>query len=124
MITSRLTDNLCNSSAAKTDLTPFIRVTVHNINIVNRQNVVNVCIYVCLTHSLPQPAKFPVSKVQTYTHANCIYGGPVTNIPSILCILIVVLSGAHTKGGKQALMISTLTLLLVAFRVTARQAWQ
>ena len=52
-----------------------------------------------LTPSLPEPVKFPVSKVQTYRHANCIFDGPVPNILSVLCILIVVLLGALAKGG-------------------------
>ena len=55
--------------------------------------------YVCLTPSLHQRVKFPVSKVQTYTHATCIFDGPVPNILSILCILIGVLSDAHAQVG-------------------------
>ena len=45
---------------------------------------------------------------------------------SILSILITLFLRGHAKGGGGggALMVSNLTLLLVVFRVTARQAWQ
>ena len=33
----------------------------------------------------------------TYTPANMIFGGPITNVLSVLCILIEVLSRAHDK---------------------------
>ena len=35
-----------------------------------------------------------------------------------------ILSRAHAQGGKKDLMVSNLALLLVVFRVTARQAGQ
>ena len=38
--------------------------------------------------------------MNTYTPANSIFGGPITNLLSILCILIQVLSLAHEKGRK------------------------
>ena len=38
--------------------------------------------------------------MHTYTAANSIFDGPVTNLPSLLCILLEVLSRAHAKGGK------------------------
>ena len=65
--------------------------------------------------------------------------GPITNLFSILCIENAqVLSRAHAKGvcggvwgrgggregGGGALIISTLALLPVVFRMTAQQAWQ
>ena len=64
-----------------------------------------------LTPSLPQPVRFP----GTYTPANSIFDGPITNLLSILCILIEILSRAHTKGTKKALMVSNLALLLEVF---------
>ena len=54
--------------------------------------------------------------MHTYTPANSIFDGPITNLLSVLSILIDVLSRAHAKGEK-ALMISNLALLLVIFRV-------
>ena len=59
--------------------------------------------------------------MHTYTPANSISDGPITNILSILSVLVAVLSRAHAKGGK-ALTVSDLALLLVVFRVTLRQA--
>ena len=76
-----------------------------------------------ITPSLPQPVQFPGSKVHTYTLANSICDGPVTNLLSILCILIEILSCAHARGmggGGEALLISSLALLLVIFRATVR----
>ena len=63
----------------------------------------------------------------TYTPANSIIDGPVTNLLSVLCFVIEVLSRAHATGvgvggGGGALIISNLALLLVVFRVTTRQA--
>ena len=49
-------------------------------------NFVDVCIM--LTPSLPQPVKLPGWKVQTYTPANSVFDGPVTNLLSILCIFL------------------------------------
>ena len=59
--------------------------------------------------------------MHTYTPANSIFDGPITNLLSILCILIEVLSRAHAKGEK-ALTVSALAHLLVIFRMTARRA--
>ena len=72
-----------------------------------------------LTPSLPQP-------VHTYTPADSVFDGPITNLLSILRILIEILSHAHVKGGGGggAFMISNLALLLVVFRARARQPWQ
>ena len=47
--------------------------------------------------------------------------GPITNLRSLLCILIEILSRARAKGGKKALLVSNLALLLVVFRVTVQQ---
>ena len=76
-----------------------------------------------LTPSLHQPIKFPGGKVHTYTPADSIFDGPITNLVSILCISVEILSRAHAKGEK-ALMVSSLALLLVIFQVTAWQVWQ
>ena len=38
--------------------------------------------------------------MHTYTPPNCILDGPITNLLSILSILIEILSGAHAKGAK------------------------
>ena len=51
-----------------------------------------------LTPSLPQPVKCPGGKAYTHTPANSTFDSPVTNLPSILCILIEVLSRAHGGG--------------------------
>ena len=56
--------------------------------------------YVSLTLSLPQPVKFLGWKVHTYTPADSIFDAPITNLPSVLCILIEILSPAHAKGEK------------------------
>ena len=53
-----------------------------------------------LTPSLPQPIKFPAEKC---THARlqiAYFDSPVTNLLSILCILIDISSRAHAKGKK------------------------
>ena len=63
-----------------------------------------------LTPSLPQPVKCPGWKVHTYTHANSISDGLVTNLLSILCISIEIHSSAHTNGAKKPLMVSNLAL--------------
>ena len=76
-----------------------------------------------LTPSLLQPVKVLGWKVYTCKLANSIFDGPVTNLLSILCILIEILSCARQSWGK-AFMISSLALLLVFFRVMAWQAWQ
>ena len=64
----------------------------------------------------------------TYTPANSIFDSPITNLLSILKILVEILSRAHAKGGggggEGALIISNLALLLVALRMMARQAQQ
>ena len=52
-----------------------------------------------LTPSLPQPVRFPGSKVHTYTLANSMFDGPITNLLSILSISIEVLPGTHAAGG-------------------------
>ena len=56
--------------------------------------------YASLTPSLPQPVQFLGWKVHTYMPADSIFDGPVTNLPSVLCILIEILSPAHTNGEK------------------------
>ena len=58
--------------------------------------------------------------------SNSKFDGPITTLLSILCILIEILSRAPAKGAKkeEALMVSNLARLLIAFRVTVRQAWQ
>ena len=38
--------------------------------------------------------------MHTYTPANSLFDGPVTNLLSILCILVEVLSRVHAKSGK------------------------
>ena len=37
--------------------------------------------------------------MHTYKLANSVFDGPITNLLSVLCILIEVLSRAHAKGG-------------------------
>ena len=59
--------------------------------------------------------------MHTYTHPNCMFDGPVTNLLSILSVLIEILSRAHAVG-EEALIVSYLALLLVVFRVPARQS--
>ena len=51
-----------------------------------------------LTSSLLQPVKFPARKVHPCAPENSVFDGPVTNILSVLCVLIGVLSHAHAKG--------------------------
>ena len=70
------------------------------------------------------PLKFPGWNVHTYTPPNSITDGPIANVLLVLCILLEILSRAHGKGAKKALMVLNLALLLVVFWVTARQAWQ
>ena len=41
-----------------------------------------------LTPSLPQPVKFPGWKVHKYMHGNGTFDGPITNLLSVLCVLI------------------------------------
>ena len=53
-----------------------------------------------LTPSLPLPVKFLGRKVHTYTPANSIFDSPITNLLSVLRILIETLSRVHAKGGK------------------------
>ena len=50
----------------------------------------------------------------TYTPANSTFDSPITNLLSILCVLLEVLSIAHAKGRK-ALNISNLALSFVPF---------
>ena len=42
-----------------------------------------------------------LKKVHTYMPADSIFHGPVTNILSVLCILIELFSRARAKGGKK-----------------------
>ena len=64
----------------------------------------------------------------TYTPANSIFDGPISNLLSILYIMIEIFSRALAQGGgggggrRRAVMISNLGLLSVVFRVMARQA--
>ena len=51
-----------------------------------------------LTPSLSQPVKVPDETV--YTPPNSIPDGPITNLLSILCILIEILSGDQAMGQK------------------------
>ena len=53
--------------------------------------------------------------MHTYTPPDSIFDGPVTNLLSILCILIEILSRAHPKGGRQTLIVLNLALLVVVF---------
>ena len=73
--------------------------------------------------------------MHTYTTENSIFDGPITDLLSVLCILIEIFSRAHAnvqkqktktkrKREKKAVMISDLALLLVIFRETVRQAGQ
>ena len=39
--------------------------------------------------------------MHTYTPPNSIFDGPITNLLSVLCILIEILPRAHAKGGKK-----------------------
>ena len=57
----------------------------------------------CLTPSLSQPVKFPGWKVHTYTIPSSVFVHPITNLLSILCILIEVHSHAPAKGAKKPL---------------------
>jgi len=50
-----------------------------------------------LTPSLPQPLKISGLKVPTYTPPNSIFDDPITNLRSVLCILIEIPSRAHAK---------------------------
>ena len=72
-----------------------------------------------LTSSLPQPVQVPGWKVYTYTPADSIFDGPVTNLLSILCILIEVLSRAHAEGGKPSWF-----QIRYFYWVMVWQAWQ
>ena len=63
-------------------------------------------------------------KVHTCTSANSIFDGPVTNLLSILCILVEILSRAHAKGAKSLNDFKIGTFLLVVFGMTVQQAWQ
>ena len=54
---------------------------------------------IILTHSLPQPVNFR-AKMCLHTHLKTVFGGPTTNLPSILCILTETSSRTHAKGGK------------------------
>ena len=51
--------------------------------------------------SLPQPVKFPGCKVHIYTPENSIFDGPITNLPSVLCMLIEVLLTYSGEIGKK-----------------------
>ena len=53
-----------------------------------------------LTLSLPQPVKFPGWKMYAYMPADNIFDGPITNLLSILNILIEILSCTHAKRSK------------------------
>ena len=54
-----------------------------------------------LTPSLPQPVKMFGLKSTPYTTENSIFDGPITNLLSVLCILIEVLSHADAKGAQR-----------------------
>ena len=56
-------------------------------------------IHIRLTRSLPQPVKFTSWKVHTYAPQNSIFDSPITNLLSLLTILIEFLSRAHVKVG-------------------------
>ena len=57
-------------------------------HLVSTGRLPDVIISIQLTPSLPQPVKFPGWKVHTYTPANSIFDGPITNLPSIRSVLI------------------------------------
>ena len=90
-----------------------------------------VLINTALTTSLPSPVRFQGSKMYTYTPENIMHYGPITNWHLIMSVLIEVPLRAHAKGGWgvgvggwEAVMVSSLTLLLFIFRVARLQAWQ
>ena len=70
------------------------------------------------------PLKFPGWNVHTYTPPNSILGWSCNKSTFNAVHFYKNPSTCSCKGGKKALMVSDLALLLVAFRVTARQAWQ
>ena len=55
--------------------------------------------------SLPQPVKFPGGKVHTYTPANSISDGPITNLLSVLCSFDRSPFTRSCEWGKKALVI-------------------
>ena len=56
-----------------------------------------------LTPSLPRPVKVPGWKC-TDIPANSIFSGPITHLPSMLCVLIKILSHASVKKKTKRLM--------------------
>ena len=73
-----------------------------------------------------KPLRWPSPgwKVHTYSPANSIFDGLITNLLSILCILIEVLSHARVKG-KKGLHDFKFGVFTGCFpRVTAREPWQ
>ena len=53
-----------------------------------------------LSHSLPQPVKLPGWKVHICTLAYSIISSPITNLVSILCILVAILPHTNEKKWK------------------------
>ena len=66
---------------------------IHTHEMLNRTLFFNSFFF--LTSLLPQLVKFP-----GYTPENSTCDGPITNLPSILCILIEILSRARAKWAK------------------------
>ena len=54
--------------------------------------------------------------MHTHTPPNSISDDPVTNLLSLLCILIEILSRADVKGAKKALMVSNLAFFIGRFQ--------
>ena len=73
-----------------------------------------------LTPWLPHPVKLPGCKVHTYTPANSVFDGPVTNLTFNTVHFDRNPFACSCKGDKKALMVWHFTLLLVVFRVSVR----
>ena len=80
-------------------------------------------VFLKLTPSLPQPVNFLGRKVHAHMPVDGMLDGPITNLLSVLSILMEILSCTHVKG-KKSLMFSDLARLLVVFQLMAQQAWQ
>ena len=73
--------------------------------------------YINVFNPLTSPARKIFGLKSAYIQAckQHIFDGPITALLSILYILVEVLSHAHAKRRKRALMVSNLALLLVVF---------
>ena len=83
---------------------------------------------VVLTPSLPQPVKCPGWKVHNDMPANSILSHPITNLLSVLCILMQSFHMLMQKRKQKGLSVSSFTLLLVIFkwhngRERVREGW-